>query len=200
MRAALVLLAVAACWHAKPRAGQPPAYTAVGVAPDNAARATPPPELAKTALPVGATPRAVPLRDQDGDPWSIASASRGSAHLVLVFYRGDWCPYCRAQLADLQAHLADFGGKGAALAAISVDSPDTSTHLAAGLGLTFRLVSDPGHRLIGAFGVFDGETELAWPAVYILDARGAITWRWLADDFKTRITSAEILAALTSGR
>ncbi len=201
MRAALLVslaLASSACQHRTPRPDTPKSklYQSVGNRPDNAPTDTPPSDLSTTALKQGAKVTSVELRDQAGHPWSIADAARGHKHLVIVFYRGDWCQFCRAQLAEIQAHLDDFTKKDAVLAAVSVDGPDTSAHLADGLGLTFPLVSDPGHKMIAAFGVFDGQTEIAWPSVFIVDSDASIDWRWVADDFKERIATLDVIGAL----
>jgi peroxiredoxin len=208
MRALLVLIALAwslsssACTHRAPNPSRPldQRYTPVGNRPDNAAKATPPADLATTALKLGAKAPPITLRDQAGQPWSIALAARGHKHLVLVFYRGDWCPYCRAQLVELQAHADDFAQRDAVVAVVSVDGPDTGAHLATGLALSYTVVSDPGHKLIGAFGVFDAETELAWPAIFVVDADGAIDWRWVADDFKQRVATLDVIGALAGER
>jgi peroxiredoxin len=182
--ALITALLLTACYRTHGYRGGKDLYEPVGIRPDNAAKATPPPEIGKDAVAVGAKAPALAATLPDHD-W-----------LVVVFYRGDWCPYCRAQLREIQAHAADFAQRKAAVAAVSVDSAETDAHLAEGLTLTFALVSDPGHRLIDKFGVFDGETELAWPSIFIVDRGGAVRWRWIADDFKKRITTIEVLAAL----
>jgi peroxiredoxin len=185
VRAALIVVCLAtACYRTHGYRGGQDLYQPVGIRPDNAAKATPPPDIGKDALAVGAKAPAFAATLPDHD-W-----------LVVVFYRGDWCQYCRAQLRELQAHAADFAQRKAAVAAVSVDSAETDAHLAEGLALTFALVSDPGHRLIEKYGVFDGETELAWPSIFVVDRGGTIRWRWTADDFKKRITTIEVLAAL----
>ena len=46
--------------------------------------------------------------------------------VVLVFYRGEWCPYCNAYLRALQAALPDIASRGASLIAVSPQSPDHS--------------------------------------------------------------------------
>lgn len=183
MRAAILLLLVTACLRTPKRADYD-AYQSVGLRPDNAARATPPPDLATSALAVGAKAPA------------IKTSLPAHDLLVVFFYRGDWCAYCRAQLRELQAHAADFAARKAVIVAISVDSPETSEHLAEGEKLGFPLVADPGHRVVAAYGVFDSETEIAWPSIFIVDAAGTIAWRWLASDFKQRITTTEVLAAI----
>lgn len=64
------------------------------------------------------------------------------------------------------------------------------------LGVTFPIVSDPGAAAIRAYGVYDSENEIAWPAVFIVGKDGTIEKRWLADDYKVRITTAEIMSGL----
>ena len=61
------------------------------------------------------------------------------------------------------------------------------------------LLSDPERKVIKAYGVDDPETEIAWPSIYIIDGPAdapKIAWRWSADIYKDRISTAEVLAAL----
>ncbi len=41
---------------------------------------------------------------------------------VVLFYRGDWCPFCRGQLGDFQRQLEGFAGVNAKVVALSVDA------------------------------------------------------------------------------
>jgi peroxiredoxin len=68
--------------------------------------------------------------------------------------------------------------------------------LAERLGLAFPLLSDPGGAGIKAFGVFDAETEIAWPSIFIVNADGTVAKRWLADTYKERIATPDILKEL----
>ena len=45
--------------------------------------------------------------------------------VVLVFYRGYWCPYCNKALARLQDSLQLIKDKGATLLAISPEKPES---------------------------------------------------------------------------
>jgi len=74
-----------------------------------------------------------------------------------------------------------------------------SEKLAAAHALTLPLVSDPAHTAIDAFGVYDAENEVAWPAVYLVARDGTIAWRFLGDTYKVRPTIAELLRALDGG-
>ena len=77
-----------------------------------------------------------------------------------------------------------------------MDEPSTSKVLAERLGLAFPVLSDPGGPAIKAFGVFDDETEIAWPSIFVIDADGTIAHRWLADTYKERIATPEVMRAL----
>ena len=184
MRAALILILLAGCYRTHGYHGGLDLYDPVGLRPDNAARATPPPELATSALAVG----------HDAPP--IRAMLPAHQRIVVVFYRGDWDAVDRKQLAELQAHAADLAARKAAVVAISVDSAETDEHLAQGIKLSFTLLADQGHRVIDQFGVFDPDTEIAWPSVFVIDHTGKIAWRWTATDLGKRVTTAELLAAI----
>src|SRR5207248_1144449 len=46
--------------------------------------------------------------------------------VVLIFYRGEWCPYCNAMLRTYGLRAADFSQRGARLVAVSPQTPDNS--------------------------------------------------------------------------
>lgn len=57
----------------------------------------------------------------DGGTLNLPQDLAGSWGVVL-FYRGDWCPFCRGQLSDFQKHLEQFAGVNAKVVALSVDA------------------------------------------------------------------------------
>ena len=73
--------------------------------------------------------------------------------LVVVFYRGGWCPYCNLQLNDLQKHLAKIQSLGAQLVAISPQTPDNSVATAEKAQLKFYVLSDVGNKMARQFGL-----------------------------------------------
>jgi len=142
----LIILALLGCGSktSEPAAGSGSAgsgssYAALGHKPANARRPTPPPEIDKTALAVGATVPAVELVDAaSGNPWKLSDAFAKTERVIVVFYRGDWCPHCRRQLGELQRKLPALDKAGLGLAAISVDEVPPGKALVAKLKLTFR--------------------------------------------------------------
>jgi peroxiredoxin len=124
--------------------------------------------------------------------------------VALVFVRSsDWCPFCRRQLQDLQKDLEAIEATGARLVAVSYDSPAANAAAAAKLGLTFPLLSDPGSKIIDAYGIRNHEAKgrgvgIPHPVVYIVDEQGTIRVKLMRDSYRTRPESAEIIAGVMS--
>ena len=84
------------------------------------------------------------------------------------------------------------------MVAISVDPPAASAKLAGHLDLGYPLASDESASAIKAFGVYDEENEIAWPAIFVVEKDRTISWRWLADIYKERPPAADIVAAVAA--
>src|SRR5215469_7568923 len=69
------------------------------------------------------------LPDARGGEVELAELRAGGP-VVVVFYRGAWCPYCNLQLAAFQGALADIEAAGATLIAVSPQTPDQSLSFA----------------------------------------------------------------------
>src|SRR5262249_38356848 len=59
------------------------------------------------------------------------------SYAVVLFYRGSWCPYCRAQLSAFSRARELFASAGIAIVALSVDDLETSEALVDKLRLSF---------------------------------------------------------------
>lgn len=172
------------------------AYTSRARLPPQAERRTPPPGIGGRALAVGAAAPDFTLPGSPAQPTRLAEAlARGP--VVLLFFRGHWCPYCREQLAQIQKGRAALAQRGAQVIAVSADPLDETRALARRLGLTFPLLSDPERAVIRRYGVEDAANEIAWPAVFLL-ARGAagepvVRFREVSDDYRDRPSLAGLL-------
>ena len=69
-------------------------------------------------------PRLQP-RTVGGGTLTLPDAFAGSFGVVLI-YRGAWCPFCAAQLADFASHKAELDGLGVKVVALSVDDEPTT--------------------------------------------------------------------------
>ena len=92
------------------------------------------------------------LPDQHGDEVWLSALLRGGP-VVLIFYRGEWCPYCNLQLRTFQANLAQLAEHRAQLVAVSPQTPDHSLSMAEKNDLEFVVLSDAGAQVIDRYGL-----------------------------------------------
>jgi peroxiredoxin len=139
--------------------------------------------------------------------------------VVLVFYRGEWCPYCNLALRAYQACLPEIERLGATLVAISPQTPDNSLTTVEKKGLTFPVLSDAGNRVARQYGLvfalgeaarpvyaaigadlpaFNGDTswELPMPGVFVIARDGTVRLAAVEADFTQRPEPDAILGAL----
>jgi cold shock CspA family protein/peroxiredoxin len=86
--------------------------------------------------------------------------------LVVVFYRGFYCPRDGVQLRQLVRFQEELSVNYCRLVAISVDSPMVSAAFRYGLGASFPFLSDENREAIDHLGIRD-ETEAEYPGCAI---------------------------------
>lgn len=132
------------------------------------------------------------------------SQFRGQKNVVLVFYRGHWCPYCITQLRELRTLLDPELRTDAELLVVSIDG-DAETRMAVariandGVQPDFTFLSDPDHAVIDRYGVLNpsgSRRGIPHPAAYVIDKQGIVRWRDVQTDYKVRPTNSAIVAAL----
>ncbi len=139
--------------------------------------------------------------------------------VVLLFYRGNWCPYCNVQLRAYQQILPELAQHGATLVAVSPQTPDFTALTASEKALSFPVLSDVGNTVARQYGLGYGvgqevadtlrsvgidlsayngtsDDELPLTATFIIGSEGIIAWSWVEANFKQRADPTEILAAL----
>lgn len=159
----------------------------------------------KDVIKVGDTAPDFTLSDNSGNKITLSEAVK-TAPVVLVFYRGSWCPFCVRQLSELRSLIKE--GEKTMLYAISIDSADKSKTLIKnvekdGKGkINFSFLSDRGSKTIDAFGLrdprykgeeFDG---IPYPTVYVIGKDRKVAWMKLEEDYRFRPTNMEIRAEL----
>lgn len=157
------------------------------------------------AVKTGDTAPDFALTDQNGKTVRLSEAVK-NAPVVLVFYRGYWCPFCARQLADLRGLLNN--GEKAQLFAVSIDPAEKSKGLikkieSDGRGkVNFLFLSDPDAKTIDAYGLRDPRyaqekvNGIPYPTVLIVDKNRKIAWARLDKDYKQRPTNEEIRAEI----
>ena len=151
-------------------------------------------------LQVGAKAPDFLLKDASGKEVSLKN-HLAQGKVALAFYRSaDWCPYCLAQMKDLQNNLMRIHGAGVQLIGISYDSSETLRRVVAKHGFTFPLLADVGSKTIDAYGIRNqgakGRAEgVAHPVLFILDQQGFVRAKLMRDNYKERPEVDEIIAA-----
>jgi peroxiredoxin len=135
------------------------------------------------------------LPDQQDYPWSL-SGQLELGPVMLVFYRGDWDPYCNGQLASYARQIEEFEKLGVQIAGVSVDPPSNNAKMVGKLQLPFPLLSDPEGELARLFGLWDADEGVAVPSVVTVDQSGEVRYLYRGSDFADRPTDDEVFAAL----
>ncbi len=90
---------------------------------------------------------------------------------------------CTTQLVKLQGRLGELTAKGAAVFAVSIDSPDDARKLVERLHLTFPILSDPGMRVIRPYGMRGEQMEMADLGYVVIDTAGRIRAKRIDREF-----------------
>jgi peroxiredoxin len=85
--------------------------------------------------------------------------------------------------------------RGAAVLAISGDSPACHAAFAAAHKFPFPLLSDLHRTTIRAYGVLDADRNVAWRSSFVIDRDGVLRWGQAGDRQMVR-DGAEILRVL----
>jgi peroxiredoxin len=131
-------------------------------------------------------PRAT-VKDEAGRPVDL-SALVGPP-LLLVFYRGGWCPSCRAQLTALLPEVERFLAAGVRVVGISPDPPEISARWSRELGLPFPLFSDESQRLAPDLCGGSAHCQL------LVGKDGRVRWAALSDNWRINPPPSVVLQA-----
>ncbi len=139
--------------------------------------------------------------------------------VVLVFYRGGWCPYCNTTLRAYAEALPRIEAAGGTLIAVTPERPGHAFHTARNNDLRFAVAVDAGNRFAHSLGLVsalpdtlrplyrdsgidlpaqngDGSHELPLPATFVLASCGRVIFAHVEADFTRRAEPADVVAAL----
>ncbi len=170
-------------------------------------------------LPLGSKVKNFSALSQDGETFMLQDALK-EGPVVVVFYRGQWCPYCNRHLSALNENLKAIENKGAQLVAISPEKQEMLMKSAEKTGASFSLLTDKDFKIAEAFDLAflpssgtrlkyntilgadldeaqsDDSERLPVPATYIIGQDGTVLWRHFDRDYSKRARPEEILANL----
>lgn len=137
------------------------------------------------------------LPSQDATPVSLSDFK--GKWVVLYFYPKDMSPGCSIEAHNFQRDQAKYDAADAVVLGISVNSVKSHQNFCTKDSLSFKLLADPKHQVIDAYGVpvmFTPIGRLARRDTFLISPRGKIVKFWTVKDIKGH--SEEVLAAIAS--
>lgn len=158
------------------------------------------------------------LMDQNGSNTDLKTMlTKGP--VVLIFYRGQWCPYCNKYLSHLEDSLNMIKAKGGQVLAISPEMQESIEQTVSKTKASYPVLHDAGLKVMKAYDVaFSVDTttvarykkfnidfdkangqngaNLPVPATYVIGTDGKIKYVFFNEDYKKRASVKEILEYL----
>ena len=151
--------------------------------------------------------------DQSGTQIMLGESLK-TGPVVLIFFRGSWCPYCNRHLSQLQDSLSLILEKGASVITVSPQLSEYSEKTIDKTGATFSILHDKDYKIMDDYHVsfhldentisrysrhnldqVNGNEDniLPVPATFIIGKDGKIVYIQYDPNYKKRSTVAEIL-------
>lgn len=205
-----------------------PEQPAKQAAPAAAAGEKPKAEAAKAEAPAGPKPLAVGTKAPSGITLTNAAGEKvaldslyAKKPVVLVFYRGGWCPFCNKHLAAWESKLPELKAAGAEIIAVAMEKPSELTATKEKDKLSYTLLNDADGSASKQFGLlFDvdaktkqvyegykidlaaknsnGQWQLPHPGTFVIDTAGVVRYSQANADYKVRTPPEDVIAAVKS--
>ena len=157
--------------------------------------------------------------DQNGNTIQLSNLLK-KGKVVIVFYRGQWCPICMPHIKKLQDGLGKIKEKGASILLISPENQENIQKTILKTNVTIPILYDKDYEIMKSFDVdftpgktlrfvynkilnanlknaqSDDSQTLPVPATYITDTDGMVLWRQFNRDYKKRSRIKDILDRL----
>jgi thioredoxin-dependent peroxiredoxin len=143
------------------------------------------------------------LPSQDNTPISL-SEYKGK-WVVLYFYPKDFTGGCTLEAHNFQRDLEKYQAANAVVLGVSLDTADSHKGFCTKESLTFKLLADPSHKVVDAYGVpmktftdkANNPITIAMRQTFLIDPTGKIVKTWDVTDIPNH--SAAVLAAIADG-
>ena len=141
----------------------------------------------------------LPTFDLENDDGTVISsdAFRGKPTL-MIFYRGNWCPFCMSQIKEIADRYRELSKNGTRIMLVSPQPHKFTRNLAKRYKVPFIFLVDPKNRaakqinIAGKAGLpaglelFGYDSDTVIPTAVITDSDGTIIFADLADNYRIR--------------
>ncbi|MGB5629948.1 MAG: redoxin domain-containing protein [Woeseiaceae bacterium] len=133
--------------------------------------------------------------DEQGDP--VRSVELHGSPTVILFVRGNWCPFCSRQVSNLTQHYRDIVDLGAQLILITPKPLETTRRVAEFFKVEFDFWLDDDLRVTRQLGLLqeggvpksyskEYGRDTIWPTAMVVDASGIIVYTELSRHISDR--------------
>ena len=145
---------------------------------------------------------------KDVNDETVNSDNLSSKPAILMFYRGNWCPLCIAQIKELASRYRDLEALGVRVALVSPQPHTNTVELAKKFDVNFDFLTDEGNKAARILGIesengiplgmqmLGYESETVLPTVIITDVSGKVIWTHETDNYRVRPEPDVFLAVL----
>ncbi|WP_198680033.1 peroxiredoxin-like family protein [Aureibaculum luteum] len=173
--------------------------------------------IVSNALQVGDTAVNFTLTNASGKNITLSDELK-KGPVILMWYRGGWCPYCNMTLHYMQESLSEFKKYGASLLALTPELPDNSITTKEKNELQFEILSDINNEVAHQYKVvfkltddvaeiyensfelskYNGndKAELPLAATYIIGQDKVIKYAFLDADYRNRAEPNDLITFL----
>ncbi|MBT8103689.1 MAG: redoxin domain-containing protein [Gammaproteobacteria bacterium] len=143
--------------------------------------------------------------DEHGDP--VRSTGLHGSPTVILFVRGNWCPFCSTQVKDLTKHYKDIIDLGAKLVLLTPKPLETTRRVAQFFEVEFEFWLDDSLVVTEQLGLLQKTgvpsdynreygSDTVWPTALVVDAAGIIRFTELSKQVSDRPDPALLLSEL----
>ena len=169
-----------------------------------------------TALKVGDKAPNFMAKDHNGKTVSLKDLTQ-KGKVVVMFYRGAWCPFCNKYMSQLETALPEFSAKNATVIAITPETDESINKAIDKTKATFSVIYDKDRSIMKnwkvAYSMSDdmktkykgygldlekqqGDWMLPVPATYVVGKDCKIEFVHFDENYQKRAEVAEILKVL----
>ena len=146
------------------------------------------------------------LNDLENNKQSVDELLKRKA--VWIFYRGNWCPFCMAQVEEMVNHYKEISEMGADVIFIGSQSGEKNSALSNKFNIQAKFLTDRNHTYAKGIGLLDEgglplglevlgfEKDVYRPAVLVTDEKGVIRYLDITDNYRIRSEPQEFLTIL----
>ncbi len=173
-------------------------------------------KIDQKALTIGDQAPDISMLDTDGKEIKLYDLLKNGP-VIINFFRGNWCPFCMAELSDYQESIQQFHLPATQFLFISPQMQAYSAQLKSEKDFDLTLIADQHNEIARQFGLVftlddnireiykkigadllaingDDSFELPIPATYVVAPSGKITYAFVETNYMMRAEPREVLS------